>query len=236
MGAPDEGFAVYYRYLAAAQKSSVGVSHYSRWVNRPWGRVLASACRVVGLSPNQVTAISGLTSLAGLVLLVLVPPHPLVGVAVGFLLMLGFAFDSADGQLARLRGGGSPLGEWLDHIVDSAKTPLVHLAVAVAAWRFYDLDPLWLVVPLGFTVVGVVLYTGTLLTPFLLARKPSQEEPRRPSTLRSLLLLPADYGVLATSFLLTGVPAVFVPVYTLLGIATALITVALLVSWMRRLG
>lgn len=235
MAQSDQTFSAYYRQLAAAQKTSVGVSYYSRWVNRPWGRVLASASRVAGLTPNQVTAISAVCSLAAMLVLTLVPPHPLVGLAVGVLLMLGFAFDSADGQLARLRGGGSALGEWLDHIVDSGKTPLVHLAVAVAAWRFYDLDPVWLLVPLGYAVVAVVLFTGTLLTPFLLERSPSPTPARKPSTARSLALLPADYGVLATSFLLSGVPSVFVPVYTALGIATVLVTGALLVSWVRRL-
>ena len=235
MRQPDQTFSAYYRQLAAAQKTSVGVSFYSRWVNRPWGRVLASASRVAGLTPNQVTAVSAACSLAAVLVLTLVPPHPLVGLAVGFLLMLGFAFDSADGQLARLRGGGSALGEWLDHIVDSAKTPVVHLAVAVAAWRFYAVDPAWLLVPLGFAVVAVVMFTGTLLTPFLLARNPAGAPLRQPSTARSLLLLPADYGVLAASFLLSGIPAVFVPLYSALGVASALVTLALLVSWMRRL-
>jgi phosphatidylglycerophosphate synthase len=43
-------------------------------------------------------------------------------------LVLGYALDAADGQLARLRGGGSSLGEWLDHMIDSAKVVGPHLA------------------------------------------------------------------------------------------------------------
>lgn len=224
-----------YARLAKAQKSSVGVSYYSRWLNRPLGRVLASAAHVAGLTPNQVTGVSALCSLAGLFLLVLVRPSVGVGLAVGLLLILGFAFDSADGQLARLRGGGSRLGEWLDHVVDSGKTVLVHVGVLLVAWRFWAVPTWWLLVPLGYLFVAVVQFSGILLTQFLL---PKQAGPagRSPSPLRSLALLPADYGVLCLAFLTAGVPFVFVPLYTALGVATALITVAMVAQWVRRLS
>ena len=44
---------------------------------------------------------------------------------------------------------------------------------------------------------------------------------RRPSTLRSLLVLPTDYGVLALSFALLAAPAVFLGVYGVLLAGTA---------------
>lgn len=234
--AETNSFLANYRSLLPAQKSAAGVSLYSRWINRPWGRVLAAAGHTIGLTPNQVTILSALVSLGGLAVLVLVAPTPGLGILVGFLLLLGFALDSADGQLARLRGGGSLRGEWLDHLVDSGKTVLVHAGVLVAAWRFYDLSDVWLLVPLGFLFVAVVQFSGILLTQFLLARRTNLDPPRRPSTLRAIILLPSDYGILAASFLLSGVPAIFVPVYTALGILTALITIALIVSWWGRLA
>ena len=52
------------------------------------------------------------------------------------LLATGYALDSADGQLARLKGGGRPAGEWLDHTVDMAKTVMLHGAVLIAWLRF----------------------------------------------------------------------------------------------------
>ncbi|WGT46716.1 CDP-alcohol phosphatidyltransferase family protein [Tessaracoccus lacteus] len=223
-----------YARLFRAQKTSVGVSYYSRWINRPIGRVLASAAHVLGLTPNAVTGLSALCSLGALVLLVLAEPSPLTGLGVGLLLVLGFAFDSADGQLARLRGGGSRLGEWLDHLVDSGKTVLVHTAVLLAAWLHWDVPTGWLLVPLAYLFVAVVQFSGILLTQFLLPKDQSAT-PRQPSAARSLALLPADYGVLCLAFLLSGAPAVFTVVYTVLGALTALVTAGLIAQWARRL-
>lgn len=235
MTAPSKPtFRENYEQLARAQKSSVGVSFYSRWINRPAGRVLAAAAHVVGLTPNGVTYLSALASLAGLALLVLAPPTPLAGVGVGALLMLGFALDSADGQLARLRGGGSVLGEWLDHLIDSGKTVLVHTSVLLMLWRSADVDQAWLAVPLWYQFVAVVTFSGILLTQFLEPKGPAAQ--RRPSNLRSLALLPADYGVLCLAFLTSGVQWVFLPLYAALAAVTTLISAAMIARWAKRLG
>nr|WP_223286356.1 CDP-alcohol phosphatidyltransferase family protein [Kocuria atrinae] len=77
-------------------------------VNRPVGRLLAAACYRAGLTPNQVTGISALCSAIGVAVLLAMDPSWVSGILVWFLLALGYAFDSADGQVARLRGGGSP--------------------------------------------------------------------------------------------------------------------------------
>ena len=52
--------------LASAQKPGAGVPAYLRWVNRPLGRRAAAAAYVPGLTPNAVTLLSGVCSLAGL--------------------------------------------------------------------------------------------------------------------------------------------------------------------------
>lgn len=96
--------------LRTAQKSAKGVSLYSRYVNRPVGRYLAAGSHAVGLSPNQVTLVSAVFSFAAVAAVALGEPSPWQGVAVWAGLAVGFAFDSADGQLARLRGGGSAAG------------------------------------------------------------------------------------------------------------------------------
>ena len=56
------------------------------------------------LTPNMVTAISAFFSFAAIAFLALVQPSVWLGLAVCLGLVLGYAFDSADGQLARLRG------------------------------------------------------------------------------------------------------------------------------------
>src|SRR5690554_2860599 len=119
--AEADGYRAIVQRLASAQKPGRGAPPYSRWVNRRLGRWLAAAAFLARLTPDAVTAISALTTLSGLVLVALVAPTWWLGPLVAFLLLLGYALDSADGQLARLRGGGTKSGEWLDHVVDAAK-------------------------------------------------------------------------------------------------------------------
>ena len=125
------------RRLAQAQKTSKGAPAYSRFVNRKAGRYLAAVAYRSGRTPNQVTTVSAAFSAVAIALAALLRPR-CVGVVVSVLLAVGYAFDSADGQLARLRGGGTPAGEWLDHVVDSAKICALHLAVLVSFYRFGD--------------------------------------------------------------------------------------------------
>src|SRR3954447_9483530 len=96
------------RELRTAQKSAKGVSLYSRYVNRPAGRVLAAGAYRVGLTPNQVTLVSAAFSLGAVVTVALVRPSWAVALVVYAALATGFAFDSADGQLARLTRTGGP--------------------------------------------------------------------------------------------------------------------------------
>ena len=236
--AAKERFAEVVARLASAQKPRArGAPAYSVYVNRPIGRRLAAAAYLAGLTPNAVTAISAVCTFAAIAVIAAAPPAPLTGIAIGLLLVLGYALDSADGQLARLRGGGSPSGEWLDHVVDAAKTSSLHLAVLISWYRFVDLPGDWLLlIPIGFSIVAAVYFFAMILNDFLRARHGIT--PRPGSTgggIRSLLALPTDYGVLCLAFLCSGVPAVFVPVYGLLFLATAAYTLLALAKWFREM-
>ena len=111
--------------LAAAQKGHArGAPAYSVYVNRRVGRLLAAIAHARGATPDQVTGISAIHTFLAIGILALAPMHPWTGVVVALLLALGYAWDSADGQVARLRGGGSVAGEWLDHFVDALKLVL----------------------------------------------------------------------------------------------------------------
>ena len=157
-GAPA-GFSAAVRQLQRAQKSSRGAPAYSLYVNRPLGRVLAAAAYGLRLTPNQVTAISAVFTFAGLAVLAIAPAEPWIGLLVAALLVLGYALDSADGQLARLTGGGSLSGEWLDHTVDSVKVVAFHLAVLVTLYRNFDLGRTWLSGAAGLRgrIIGALL-------------------------------------------------------------------------------
>lgn len=222
--------------LSRRQKTAKGVSLYSRYVNRPVGRVLAAAAHVAGWTPNQVTALSAVLTLLGLLVMASVEPSPPVSVLVWSLLAAGFALDSADGQLARLRGGGSPVGEWLDHATDSVKVVAVHVAVLVMLYRFDNpLGDVALLAALLFAIVSAAMFTSGLLTELLRreARVPRQGADAAPSRTRAVGLLPADYGVLCTSFLLTWWPLAFGVVYVVLALLNLVLLSALWVKWFR---
>ena len=225
--------------LSAAQKGSAGAPLYSRFVNRPLGRFFAALAYAAGLTPNAVTAVSGACTATGVALLALVSPSVPMGLAVAGCLVLGYGLDAADGQLARLRGGGSPAGEWLDHMVDAAKVAGLHLAVAIGLYRFTDVDPAVLLVPLGFCFVDVVIFFAMMLNEALRAQHGVATRAQGPTQhvglTRSLLALPTDYGVLALTFALFGATSVFVPVYAALGLAEGLYLALALVRWFREM-
>ncbi len=221
--------------LRSAQKPPQGTAAYSRFVNRPAGRVLASIAFARGLSPNQVSYISGGLSLAGIVLVALGPATVLTGLAVTVLLALGYAMDSADGQVARLTHGGSRTGEWLDHMIDAVKTSSLHVAVAIHLYRAADVDPRWMLVPLAFVVVATTLFFGMMLTDQMRTSSGVMADRSQGSlsVARSIALLPSDYGALILVFLLLGWSTVFVGAYALLLVGMTALLVAALVRWSR---
>ena len=223
MSSRDLSFSEAVRTLARFQKSSKGAPAYSRFVNRPLGRLFAAAAYRLGMTPNQVTLVSGLTSLAGILVLAFVPISGPTGVLVAVLLMAGYAMDSADGQLARLTGGGSAAGEWLDHVVDCVKINLVHLTVLVSLYRFSDLGREWLLIPVAYVVVANLYFFAYILGDLLKRSrgvKPAKSVGTA-SVLRSLVVVPTDYGLLAVTFFAWGATPVFLALYTLLLLGTA---------------
>jgi phosphatidylglycerophosphate synthase len=232
----EAGFATAIRELRDAQKTSKGVSLYSRYVNRPAGRVLAAGAYRIGLTPNQVTLVSAAFSAAAIVALALGRPSWPLAVAVYAGLVIGFAFDSADGQLARLLKAGSPAGEWLDHVVDCAKITAVHAAVLITFYRHFDLPgDGWLLLPLGFQLAAVLIFFGGLLTDKLKPKAPAGQAAAAPSRLRALALLPVDYGVFCLVFLLLGSERAFRYGYLALFAVHAVFLAAFLTKWFREL-
>ncbi|WP_081681128.1 CDP-alcohol phosphatidyltransferase family protein [Cellulomonas sp. URHD0024] len=228
------------RELGGRQKTSKGAPAYSRWVNRWLGRRFAAAANVAGLTPNAVTGLSALLTFAAIATLATVRPTPLVGVLIGVGLALGYALDAADGQLARLQGTGSRSGEWLDHVVDAIKTASLHLAVLIAAFRYFTIDDAWLLVPLGYSVVsGVFFFTMTLTDQLRRSARGKETQfmaaDGSSSTLYSLAVAPTDYGILCLALGLVGWQDVFVPVYTLLFVATAGFVLLALPKWYREI-
>lgn len=238
---PVESLAATYRRLRAAQKPPAkGSPAYSVFVNRRLGRFLAAAAYRLSLTPDQVSLISAAFSATGIALVALGPATLPAGVAVTVLLGVGYALDSADGQLARLRGGGRPAGEWLDHVLDAAKEPALHLAVLIAWYRSYDLRGAALLAPIAYTLVAAVLFFATWITDQMRrahpAAMPAPADGSRAAVLRSVLVLPTDYGVLLLSFVLLAWRPAFAAVYALLLAGTALYLLAALPKWFREVS
>lgn len=226
--------------LRAAQKSPKGAPLYSLAINRPLGRIFAAVAHQVGLTPNQVTVVSALFTFVGIALVAVLPPGLPMALTVTMALVVGYALDAADGQLARLRGGGSLTGEWLDHVIDSVKIATLHLAVLVSMYRFFDVPSGWLLVPIVFSATYVVHFFGMLLTDLLtrnaqLSAGSVPKAPRAGSSLIALIKLPTDYGLLCLSFILLAAPTVFRWTYAILAVAMLGYTLLALVAWYRRL-
>ena len=239
-GAPaPESVRALLRRLSSAQKGAAGAPAWSRFVNRPVGRLFAALAFRAGLTPNAVTGLSAVCTFTGIALLATLRPTWALGLVVAACLLVGYALDSADGQLARLRGGGSPAGEWLDHVVDAAKAVTVHLAVLITLFRFAPVDTGWLLLPLGYAVVDVVHLFATLLNEQLRRNHGRRERAaatgERAPVLRSLLVLPTDYGLLALLFVLLGAPVAFLAAYTLMFLGTTGYLALALGRWFREM-
>jgi phosphatidylglycerophosphate synthase len=206
--------------LGGAQKSTASVPAYLRFVNRKAGGLLAAIAYALQLTPAQVTVLSSGSSLLAIMVLILRPSTVATGIVVGLLLLLGYALDSADGQLARVRGGGSKAGEWLDHVADIAKISLLHSAVAIAILRFFDLHSLlYLAVPVAFLVANVTQFFAMMLRDQLLDSR-AAGSPGSSSVLLSWVLLPLDHGALCLTFLVLGAHTVFLWCYGFLAVCT----------------
>ncbi|MFK4853363.1 CDP-alcohol phosphatidyltransferase family protein [Microbacterium sp. ZW T6_19] len=225
--------------LKAAQKGHArGAPAYSVYVNRKIGRVFAAFAHTQGWTPNQVTAVSAVHTFAGIALIVALPPTWWSGLLIAVLLASGYAWDSADGQVARLQGGGSAAGEWLDHFVDAAKLSLLHLAVLVGLWLHTPLrDTAWLIVPLAFSAISTVTFFGMLLNDLLKAsRNVGSTHSRGGGTfLRSTILLPTDFGIVCLVFAFWGWTEAFVVLYTLLAAAALAFLALASVRWFREM-
>ena len=239
---PDSRYGDIVARLSAVQKSNKGAAGYTRWVNRRLGRYLAAAGYKAGLTPNQVTILSGGLTFTALALIAALRATFVTGLIVTILLVAGYALDAADGQLARLRGGGSAVGEWLDHVLDAVKCVSIHLVVLISWYRFFDLGNAgWLLVPLGFAVQSSVFFFAIILSEQLRrtgqgvvsSTLPKTSEPA--PVLRSLIVLPNDYGLLCLTFLLLGAHSTFRWIYTALMAINVVFLLVGCVRWYREM-
>lgn len=215
---PERKFGPALAALGGAQKPGAGVPAYTRWVNRRLARGVVALAYVWGWTPNGVTALSAVFSAGGIAVVIGLGQQPLAGVAAAVLFAIGYVFDSADGQLARLSRSGSPAGEWLDHVVDAVRTPAIHVSVAIAA-VLHDRSPTMPVLALAgvlFALLSAGQFMSQILAEQLRRARGQAAEPPSGGVLRSFLLLPSDMGTICWIFVLWGFASVFTVAYAAL--------------------
>jgi phosphatidylglycerophosphate synthase len=232
-----DGLRAVHHRLQAYQKPARGVSSYSRRINRPIGRWLAALAAVARLTPNQLTVVGALCSVVAIGIIAALRPTVGSGVAAGLLLMLAFALDSADGQLARLQHAETRSGEWLDHMIDAATKMGLHIAVLFSWYRQAKTGP-WLAVPVIFLFVSVLLFFAVTLGGMLRRLDGVTAENRPPlsgKAFRPVLQLPADHGIVCALFLFWGLPFLFQIGYTVVLVAQVAFLCAFSVYWLKEL-
>lgn len=256
--APDRpGFRASFDQLKRAQKTRKGVPLYLLYVNRPAGRAVAASLRRTRVTPNHVTWAGAALTYGTLLWLALwAQPMPMAAVA-GVLLAVGYVLDSADGQLARLQGSSSAYGEWLDHLLDNGRMTVMHVAAFCFLVRTTDYDVVLLALGCGaFLLASSLIFFGGVL--FDQLAKNARPDPAsgggaqadgssgqtagipgasadRRLLVRSVVMLPVDYGVTCLAFLLVPMPSVFLTVYLILGAAHVLIGAAFIRHWRAKL-
>lgn len=111
-------------------------SLFTHQVSYRFSQYVAYFSKRVGLTPNAVTSIGFVVSLVAGSLLFVHDKSFLVAAAI--LLQVGFIFDCADGQLARVTGATSPFGAWYDFVTDRVREYYVYIALAVGLFHKTD--------------------------------------------------------------------------------------------------
>lgn len=143
---------------------------WNRFVCRPLAAVLVDAVKDTRVTPNQITLASFVVAVIAAALLLELPGHWGLVVAV-LVYQASYVLDCADGMLARWRGIASPAGHLLDFLMDELKAFAILAAAAVRLQREHPQQPFLLVGIFGL----VALASGIALTSFL--RHPSIAPP-----------------------------------------------------------
>ena len=114
-------------------KVSVTDEFLDAYVNRPLAGIVVRMVERTNITPNQLTLMSGAFGTTAAACLLL--PNAFAPIVVAVSLLLCMVLDCSDGQLARLRGGGSVIGRLVDGYVDYWVSTALHLALLVALAR-----------------------------------------------------------------------------------------------------
>lgn len=114
--------------LLSDRYDTKGTAFLTHYVSQRIGAVVAAIAFKLGLSPNTITTLGLLLTMAGCWAFT---ELSITGMVLAFFLwQLAFAFDCADGQLARATGKASAYGKWLDMSCDHIREVVLAFTVA----------------------------------------------------------------------------------------------------------
>jgi phosphatidylglycerophosphate synthase len=191
---------------------------YSEALSQRVGAVLAYVASRLGLTPSALTLVNLVLGLAASVSVVALAPRAAEGTVPGWALgliallawQLAYAFDCADGQLARATDQTSAAGARLDVLCDVAAQIGVVTALSAVAVAYEPETPVWLVAVFAGTwmvnLVTAVLQSGPNSASMVPSRSP----------LVRIVKLVRDYGAVT---LLAGLVLVLAPQWTVVLLA-----------------
>jgi len=128
-------------------------SPVSKYIYRPLSKPLTLLLLHTPITPNQVTIFVGILGLIGCVLTAMPGQAMLVWGAL--LVFIAGVIDGCDGEIARLKLQSSPIGAWLDTIVDEVTSVAYFIAIG---YHTYAIHPEPYVA--ASIAIGAVLYVA----------------------------------------------------------------------------
>ncbi len=159
------------RNIYQSTKKNNDINWFTEFLCRPPAAVVVVLVKNTRISPNQITFLSFLVCAIAAVILAFLPSYFWL-VMFAIIFELSFILDCADGQLARARGKGSPIGHHLDFLMDEIKAMMLMVAVSIRV-AFEAADDRYLLVGL-FGLLA--LSAGMALTSF--TRRPEYTGPK----------------------------------------------------------
>ncbi|MGE0871821.1 MAG: CDP-alcohol phosphatidyltransferase family protein [Kofleriaceae bacterium] len=161
--------------IYSASKKKRDINFFTEYIARPPAAVVVYLLRNTPITPNQVTFLSTFVAAIACAMFILLPGWPGL-VAAALVFEFSFVLDCADGQLARLRKIASPLGHYLDFLMDELKAMLLLGCVTVRLWREHG-DPSLLVIGLAalFCLAAGLSLTSFTRRPEYGAKPPTED-------------------------------------------------------------
>jgi len=188
---------------------------YTKNINRPLAWFFTKI--FYRISPNTISLSAFFVLIFALVFFQEVDNYK-EAVMLYLLVALNYVLDSVDGQVARLTGQGSAVGEWLDHSLDAIRLVLVNAFLINLIFNNSQIDfPSFFIF---FCIIGQVgLYVAGILREKILKVDVSSDikNSKSYSKLVFLALTPADYGIFIMLFILTANPDLLAIAYMAYG-------------------